>query len=42
MLEAENWKIALDHYGGIGFASKVRIHCWTQSVPPRGSGWVRK
>src|ERR1700752_5190775 len=24
-----------------GFASKVRIHCWTQSVPPRGSGWVR-
>jgi len=24
-----------------GFASKVRSVGWTQSVPPRGSGWVR-
>src|ERR671926_250191 len=23
-----------------GLASKVRLHTWTQSVPPRGSGWV--
>jgi len=24
------------------FASKVRILGWTQSEPPRGSGWVRR
>src|SRR5262249_14300260 len=25
-----------------GFASKVRDRAWTQSEPPRGSGWVRR
>src|ERR1043165_4187600 len=24
------------------FASRVRNFCWTQSEPPRGSGWVRR